>query len=114
MSRQATKTLLVLLRNHDPESPPRLKGLTLKPLAGKLEGDQILRGRKRYLDAGRASSYGRTLRRLVAEGLVWRERRTRGEYVYSLTGEGVVKATEIRMEIRDYIAMWAPLVESSE
>lgn len=115
MSSQAKKILLVLLRDHDQERSPRLRGMTLKSMAMQIDGSEAFETWGNYLKSEKDFSYGRTLKRLTAEGYVRKRRNRRGrENVYLITEKGLEKASQIRGEIHEYIREWAPIVEAFE
>ena len=115
MSKQAKKILLVLLRDHGQERPPRLRGMTLKSMAMQIDGSEAFETRGNYLKSEKDYSYGRTLKGLTAEGYVEKRRKRRGrENVYLISEKGHEKASRIRGEIQEYIEEWAPLVGASE
>jgi len=115
MSSQAKKILLILLRDHDQERSQWLDGMTLKSMAMQMDGGEAFETWGNYLKSEKDFSYGRTLKRLTAEGYVNKRRKRRGrENVYLISEKGHEKASQIRDEIQEYIEEWAPLVEASE
>jgi len=115
MSSQAKKTLLALLRDHDQERSPRLRGMTLKLMAMQIDGSEAFETWGNYLKSEKDFSYGRTMKGLMAEGYVEKRRKRRGrENVYLISEKGHEKASQIRDMIQEYIEKWAPFVEASE
>ena len=89
LSSRARKTLLTLLMNHDSEGSSRRGGLTIKAIARQLEGEGVFYAEGKHLESGRAASYGRLLRRFMAEGYVDRRKKPTGHgHVCSLTNMG--------------------------
>lgn len=117
MSTQAKKILLILLKSKEQHKALKdldlhreYRGMTLKDIVRKIEGEAAFYGKEKYLSSNKGVSYGRTLRRLVDEGYLDRKVARFGQFEYLLSEKGVEKADELRTNIQRYVEEWTPLV----